>query len=136
VQQWRAAAARPCSNGGRRLDRGAAMPGGGWLVGAARAGGGEAGGLRDPEDDAETDHPAGPNHPRPGSRRWHWRRRGDGPRSGRRRTESITFFLLSCGAYNGTHASSLFCFFGKTYGPTDMWAKEGASTPHQHEHNP
>ncbi|KAI5009340.1 hypothetical protein ZWY2020_011477 [Hordeum vulgare] len=38
-----------------------------WLVGAARAGGGEAGGRRDLEDEAERDHPAGPNYPRPGS---------------------------------------------------------------------
>ena len=130
MQQWRAAAACQCGNGGRRLDRGAAMPGGGWLVGAARAGGGEARGLRDPEDDAE------PDHPRPGSRRWHWRRRGDGPRSGRRRTKSITCFFY-CHVGHTMAPTHPHCFFWKnTYGPTDMWAKEGASTPHQHEHNP
>lgn len=47
------------------------MAGGDSLVSTARPGGDEAGGRRDPEDGAETDHPAGSGGPV--SRRWHWR---------------------------------------------------------------
>lgn len=69
VRQWQAAAGSWARQWRAR---------GGWLVGAAREGGGEAGGRRDLEDDAERDHPAGPDNPRRGSRRWHWRCRSDG----------------------------------------------------------